>query len=310
LLSFAHRLPRGALAAVAGVMVVPGGVSLQGPSSMSLPIAESPVPAEVAPAEPASPGPQGLSEDCLATAICGVKGQVRWKTGPWKPEFCHEVAHGVLAAAEKYELSPTLLLAVMINESDLDEKAVRESKSGEHVYAKDSGLMGVRCVLDRRGRCKNGNLGGITWKQLMDPLTNIDVGARELAGWRTAGMMRTTVRVRREGHLVTKDKVVPCRHRTHAFWAHYNHGPFYIDHGPARHYPHRVAVIDYALARMLNVEAPELASPDRITIRDPGQRARTPDRPIEERFRKLCGQIHRFDGVCSQVAAVATPAVH
>ena len=47
-------------------------------------------------------------------------------------------------------------------------------------------------------------------------------------------------------HKVTKD--VPCTHANHAFWAHYNHGPRYIDHGPARHYPHRVAVIDHALA--------------------------------------------------------------
>ena len=268
---------------------------------------------EAAPSAPAAgpaAGPQGLSEDCLASAICGVKSQVRWKTSAWAPQFCHDVAHGVLAAAEKYQLSPTLLLAVMINESDLDEKAYRESRRGDRVYAKDSGLMGIRCLLDGRGRCKNGHVRGMAWKTLMDPLTNIDVGAHELAGWRTAGVTRTTVRVRSGGALITRDKLVTCKHRTHAFWAHYNHGPFYIDHGPARHYPHRVAVIDYALARMLGVDAPELAPAERITIRDPGQRARTPDRPVEERYRKLCGQIHHVDGICSSVAAVARTTVH
>jgi hypothetical protein len=311
LLSFAHKLPRGALAAVAGVLVVPGGVSVPDSASSPLPVTQLQPELSARPPAPAAPrGPQGLDEDCLATAICGVKSQVRWKTTAWTPEFCHDVAHGVLAAAEKYDLSPTLLLAVMINESDLDEKVFRESRKGDVVYAKDSGLMGIRCVLDRQARCKNGNVKGMAWKTLMEPLTNIDVGARELASWRTAGVMRTTVRVRSGGQLVTKDKLVQCKHRTHAFWAHYNHGPFYLDHGPARHYPHRVAVIDYALARMLDVDAPELALAERITIRDPGQRARTPDRPVEERFRKLCGQIHRVDGICSRVATVSDPTVH
>jgi hypothetical protein len=308
LLSFVHKLPRGALAAVAGVMVVPGGVSLPGSGAAPLPLPISQPAPESAPAATDAPRPpQGLDEDCLASAVCGVKSQVRWKTTAWTPDFCHEVAHGVLTAAEKYDLSPTLLLAVMINESDLDEKVFRDSRKDGVVYAKDSGLMGVRCVLDQKNRCTNGNVKGMAWKTLMEPLTNIDVGARELASWRTAGVMRTTVRVRSGGRLVTKDKIVACRHRTHAFWAHYNHGPFYLDHGPARHYPHRVAVVDYALARMLNVDAPELSAADRITIRDPGQRARTPDRPVEERFRKLCGQIRRVDGICSRVAKVSDP---
>jgi hypothetical protein len=156
------------------------------------------------------------------------------------------------------------------------------------------------------------------WKTLMEPLTNIDVGAHELSRWRTEGVSRTVVRVRtRDGQLRAKEKLVPCKHRTHAFWAHYNHGPIYIDHGPARHYPHRVAVIDYALAQLLDVEAPEIASGERITIRDPGQRARTPDRPVEERYRKLCGQIRASAGACDLVPADAhmahlatTPSVH
>src|SRR4029077_20036879 len=87
---------------------------------------------------------------------------------------------------------------------------------------------------------------------------------------------------------VTKD--VPCPHRTHAYWAHYNHGPRYIDKGYPRHYPQRIAVLDHALATVMNTPAPELAM-GRITIHAPGKRERTPDRPMEPRFKKLTGQI-------------------
>jgi hypothetical protein len=109
-----------------------------------------------------------------------------------------------------------------------------------------------------------------------------------------------------DGNLVQKQKYVQCQHRNHAFWAHYNHGLFYIDHGSPRHYPHHVAVLEYALARALGVEAPELKEVTHLTIHDRGQRDRTADRPIEVRFRKLCGQIDEVAGQCSSVGAVAS----
>jgi hypothetical protein len=93
---------------------------------------------------------------------------------------------------------------------------------------------------------------------------------------------------------------VPCDHKNHGFWAHYNHGPRYIDKGYARHYPHRIAVLDHALAQVMNVPAPELTS-GHITMRDPGKRERTPDRPLEPRFKKLCDQI-RSSASCSALA--------
>jgi hypothetical protein len=300
LLTFANTVParlRGALTVLAGALVVPAAVPRPA--------------ASVSPPPPATPAPPRAelgasspfrSDECLASTICSVKAHVRWRTPAWTPEFCRDIAAGVAAAAKKYDLSPPLVLAVMVNESDMDETAARVTMRGDRVYAKDSGLMGIRCVLDRRGRCLNGHVRGMSWKTLMDPLTNIDVGAHELSRWRRDGVTRVTVRVRdRSGHLVVREKKIRCQHQTHAFWAHYNHGPVYIDHGPARHYPHRVAVLDYALARVLAMEAPELDA--RITIRDPGQRARTPDRPIEPRLRKLCGQIQQAGGLClSKVA--------
>jgi hypothetical protein len=210
----------------------------------------------------------------------------------------------VLDSAKRNDISPSLLLAVMVNESDMDEQAARPTVKNGSLYAKDSGLMGIRCVLDKKGTCTNGYVRGMAWKKLMDPFTNIELGARELARWKTGGVNRVTVRVRSGGQLVTKQKYVPCHHKTHAFWAHYNHGPVYIDHGFARHYPHRVAVLEYAIAHALNVDAPELTQVPRITIHDKGQRERTADRPIEPRFRKLCSQINEVGGQCSSVASL------
>ncbi len=179
----------------------------------------------------------------------------------------------------------------MINESDMNEKAFRLSLRGGKVYAKDGGLMAIRCVVNRKDHCVNGNVRGMAWKDLMDPVTNIEVGARELAYWRDGGGIasRTINRRDSQGHVQQITKNGPCHHQTHAWWAHYNHGPRYIDKGYPRHYPHRIAVLDHALATVLNLDAPELKQ--RITIHDPGKRERTVDRPIEARFKKLYNEI-------------------
>jgi hypothetical protein len=143
---------------------------------------------------------------------------------------------------------------------------------------------------------------GTPWTQLMDPTTNIEMGARELAYWRDGGATtNTVVKLRdRNGHLRPVLRKVPCRHKDHAYWAHYNHGPHYINQGYPRHYPHRVAVLDHALATVLSVDAPELAS-KHITVHDVGKRDRTIDRPIEARYKKLCTQIQSVHS-CSAVA--------
>jgi len=51
---------------------------------------------------------------------------------------------------------------------------------------------------------------------------------------------------------------------------------------------------------VMNAPAPELAS-GRITIHDPGKRERTPDRPMEARYKKLTEQI-LSSGTCSALA--------
>lgn len=239
---------------------------------------------------------------CLAKTICAIKEKIRWQTPAWSDAECHTIARAVLKAADKHHLSPTLLLAVMINESDLNEKSARPTMHDQRLYAKDSGLMAIRCVLDKREHCTNGNVRGLKWKDLMTPATNIELGARELAYWRDGGGTTSVVVKLRDaaGHLRPVLKKVPCRHKDHAYWAHYNHGPQYIAQGYPRHYPHRVAVLDHALATVLNMDPPELHA-KAITVHDVGRRQRTVDRPLEARYKKLCTQIQSVRS-CSAVA--------
>ena len=243
------------------------------------------------------------AEACLAQTICAVKERIRWQTPAWTPSQCRKIADAVSESAKRHDLSPTLLLAVMVNESDMNEKSSRAYTRNGKIYAKDGGLMAIRCILDEKEEhCTNGNVRGVAWKDIMDPVTNIEVGARELAYWRDGGGIATRTINRRDsqGHIQQITKNGPCHHTTHAWWAHYNHGPRYIDKGYPRHYPHRVAVLDHAFATVMNTPAPELEE-GRITMHDPGKRERTADRPIEPRYKKLTGQI-LSSGSCSALA--------
>ena len=170
---------------------------------------------------------------CLAQTICAVKERIRWQTPAWTPSQCRRIADAVATSAKRHDLSPTLLLAIMVNESDMNEKAARIYTRDGKVYAKDGGLMAIRCLLDDHDRCTNGNVRGVAWKDLMDPVTNIELGARELAHWRDGGgvMTKTIVKLDASGHRQRVTKDVPCDHKTHGWWAHYNHGPRYIDKG-------------------------------------------------------------------------------
>jgi hypothetical protein len=252
-----------------------------------------------------TPGPSTTAEagdSCLTKTICAVKEKIRWQTPAWTPSECRRISDAVASAAKENDLNPTLILAIMINESDMNEKALRLYTRNGKIYAKDGGLMALRCVVNQKDRCVNGELRGMAWKDLMDPVNNIQIGARMLAHFRDGGGIMDKVVVRRDenGHLHRVVKPVACTHKTHAFWAHYNHGPRYIEKGYPRHYPHRIAVLDHALATVMNVPAPELTS-GRITIHDAGKRERTPDRPIEARYKKLTNQI-LSSGTCSPLA--------
>jgi hypothetical protein len=290
----------GATAALAS-----GGVTAANSAvTTAVPADQVPAATEQAPAAapaPALSDPTAVSETCLTQTICSVKERIRWQTPAWTPSQCRHIAEAVSTSAKRHNLSPSLLLAIMVNESDMNEKSARVYTRNGKIYAKDGGLMAIRCMLDEHERCTNGNVRGVAWKDLMDPTTNIELGARELAHWRDGGgvMKKTIVKRDASGHLQRVTKDVPCHHKTHAYWAHYNHGPRYIDKGYPRHYPHRIAVLDHALATVMNVPAPELDGP--ITMHDPGKRQRTADRPLEPRYRKLCGQI-LSGATCSALA--------
>ncbi len=289
--------PRRAVATLAGAMALPAGAVLVAPVPARAEIAQlahAPEPSKT----------DAPSETCLAETICSYRNLPPRSKPYWTLDFCGRVARQLLDSSARHDLPVSLLLATMITESDLNDRAVNTTILRQGGMAKDSGLMGIRCVLDKTGHCANGYVRGLAWKRVMDPMTNIELGAAELARWRDgAGRMRITVRQRgTDGRLQMRTKNVRCTHRTHAYWAHYNHGPRYIDRGTARHYPHRVAVLYYALARSMNLDTSALRTMT-ITMRDPGARPRTADRPVEDRYRQLCDRISKIGGVCTLIAA-------
>ena len=282
-----------------------GGLSATSQATAAHP-ASSSEPATAVTAHTSTPAPTAVPDvvagSCLAQTICSVKEHIRWQTPAWTPSQCRKIADAVNDSAKRHDLSPSLLLAIMVNESDMNEKSARAYTRNGKIYAKDGGLMAIRCMLDDTNHCTNGNVRGVAWKDLMNPVTNIELGARELAHWREGGgVVRTTItKVDANHHRYQVTKNVPCHHKTHGWWAHYNHGPRYIDKGYARHYPHRVAVLDHAFATVMNTPAPELDS-GRITIHDAGKRDRSVDRPLEPRYKKLYEQIMSA-GTCAPLA--------
>jgi hypothetical protein len=244
-------------------------------------------------------------EDCLPKLVCKVKNRIRWRTPAWDETTCQSVATAIQEAAERHDLHPHLILGTLVNESELDEKAHRDTYIGGHLYAKDGGLGGVRCVLGQDGKtCTNFLVRGVTWKKLMEPATNIEVTAQILAYFRDGGattrkIVQTTDRRGRQRAVY---RAVPCQHKTHAWWAHYNHGPAFIDRGPARHYPHRVAVLYAALLRAAG-EPMTTELGGTITMTDKGQKPRTLDRPVGDRQRRLVAHIMESQDACRAIAS-------
>lgn len=250
-LSYSYILHITTKGSVLSIVTVLAGAS-GGPMALP-PKSVSALPAAPALRRPDDQGPG--TKTCLASALYSLRRRVRPHDAAWTPAFCRSLAETVAAVGERYDLSPALLVAVMMNESDMDEGAARVSRTLRGI-AMDSGLMGIRCVLDRRGRCKNGLVRGLAWRDVMDPFTNVELAARYLAHYRDgAGRDRIVVRLRQaDGPARIIERDVPCRHRNHAYWAHYNHGTRYIARGPARHYPQHVAVLYHALGVTLGFE--------------------------------------------------------
>lgn len=260
-------------------------------------------------------GIQRPTPECLAKMLCELKEKVRWRTPAWTTERCDQIAQGILKSSVKHALTPGVILGIILNESDMNENAVREYFHGDKLYAADGGIAGLRCIFDQRqlhpikGKpkkvCTNAWVKGMTWTQIMDPVTNIEIASTALEFWKNGGaQVRKIVKERdRKGHIRPKLVAVPCLHKDHGFWAHFNHGPNYIVKGPARHYPHRVAVLHFAFAQALGMGIPaELYGP--ITIHDKGQKPRRIDKPVGFRQRDLYAKILSCSGLCSGPIAI------
>ncbi len=123
----------------------------------------------------------------MADLICKLKPRIGRKRQNWSQPFCKKIADGILSSARRHNLNPSLLLAIAINESDLDENAEGGAEKRKTVVAKDGGLMGIRCIVDRAGICTNGPVRDIPWRTLIEPIHNIEMGARILANYRDGG---------------------------------------------------------------------------------------------------------------------------
>ena len=135
---------------------------------------------------PRSPVPR--ADACLASTLCALKDEVRWRTPGLEPQPVP--AHRRRRAVGGRAARPVPRARSSPSCSTRATSTTRRSSAYDRdgvIYAKDGGLMGIRCVFDERGRCKNGFVKGMTFKNIMDPVTNIALGARELAYYRNGG---------------------------------------------------------------------------------------------------------------------------
>ena len=177
---------------------------------------------------------------CLAQTICAVKERIRWQTPAWTPSQCRRIADAVDDSAKRHDISPTLAARGHGQRKRHERKVRARVQRDGKIYAKDGGLMAIRCMLDDKDRCTNGNVRGVAWKDLMDPVNEHRARrarARALARRRRRHAQRRSSSATATEHRYKVTKNVPCQHKTHAWWAHYNHGPRYIDKGYAASLP-------------------------------------------------------------------------
>lgn len=199
---------------------------------------------------------------CLSGLVCELQPRISRKK--WSPERCDQMVSQVLQRSLDAGISPYIVLATMLVESDLSENAFKNAIASNGRPAKDSGLMAIRCVLSDDGKtCTNGIVRGVRWTKLMEPDTNILAGIQILASYKNGR----------------------CKHKDHAYWAHYAHGIRYIKKGQAALYPYNVAVVAKALINAIGEPIPtELMGP--ITV---GNTSIGP--PIGRRYRELVAKI-------------------
>jgi len=213
--------------------------------------------------------PLDTEDRCFIERMCELKEMVRWKTPRWSMDMCYRVGNAIIAEEHVSGVPRELILAVMINESDMNDKATRPyfDKNGK-MTSWDGGLMGVRCIVDKDGRSCVNYMRKVTWKDLLVPEVSLRLAVRKMVSIRDQ---------------------YPCKHNDHPWFAHYNWGGKVIRTGIPRSYPQRVAVLWKALAEAGGKEPPEIAQLRFVQIK--GKRPVTINTPVGARHRDLVSKI-------------------
>lgn len=232
--------------------------------------------------------PSETTDQCFISHLCALKEAVRWRTPAWPANMCVRIGKAIIQKEKETGIPRNLILSIMINESDLYEGSQRWTfKKGTNIpVAWDGGLMGLRCRFgkDRRS-CENYG-GKLTYKDLLNPDTNIT---------RAVAKLQST-------------KTYPCDHKDHPWFAHYNWGGKVFRTGIARSYPQRVAVLWKALADSQGVSQPELDGLKFVQVA--GQRRVTINTPVGIRHRELVSKIWSSRcQTCGVLTLVPSPAV-
>lgn len=210
---------------------------------------------------------ESVEDRCFIENLCSLKEAVRWKTPAWTEGMCKKVGRALIREAAENGIPRYLLLSVMINESDMNEKAARLTLKAGRLVAWDGGLMGVRCKVGPDGKSCTNYKGRFKYRDLLKVETSIKLGAKKLAA-------------------VREDK---CKHKDHPWFAHYNWGSKIFRTGVARSYPQRVAVLWKALTDAQGVQQPELAGLRFVQIA--GKRPVTIATPVGQRHKELVSKI-------------------
>jgi hypothetical protein len=103
--------------------------------------------------------------------VCKVQKSIRHKNVIWSAKLCKKIAD-----AYNSTFAPWHMFAISINESDMRYNV--HYRAGKHKV--DVGLTGVRCFLNRYGRCTNWPVKNWTISDLKNPVKNIEAGAKIL----------------------------------------------------------------------------------------------------------------------------------
>lgn len=272
---------------------------------------------------------------CFIDTLRAVQDAIRWprksgrtKSGghvievpAWSPEKSERIGRAFIDSAARHDYRPGFLTGFAVNESDLKDDAVRETRTKDGRIAKDSGLMAVRCILSDEKRwwkgthllhrpelgakfrraCTNEPVRGMTIEEILVPETNIEIATTELARLRDEGVPLLVSRIEKiHGRPRLVREVKKCPHRNHPYFAHFNWGVRVIDTGPPRHYPQRIAVLYHFIAEAMGTDTPEL---DGVRfVQDKGSKPRRVDKPVGARQRRLCELIATCAGHCQRFA--------